>query len=141
MLYIADTGAMEIDGFGFTKSNDNRGYLVYKRTGEYILKDYYARSYLFPDCSVAVSTAGPLRPIVIETYKHPFLYDYDSGQEICMRSFNPPKQFTVNNAITVLEEGINALLYGYDSRRRNGIHSLDHRRVHVKGIEFDDYRI
>lgn len=141
MLYIADAGAMEIDGFGFTKNSDYRGYLVYKRTGEYILKDYYARNYLFPDCSVAVSTAGPMRPIVIETYKHPFLYAHDSGQEICMRSFNPPKQFTVNNAITVLEEGINALLYGYDSRRRNGIHSLDHRRVHVKGIEFDDYRI
>ena len=141
MLYIADTGAMEIDGFGFIKSNADRGYLVYKRTGEYILKDYYARSYLFPDCRVAVSTTGPLRPIVIETYKHPFLYDHDPGQAICMRSFKPPKQFTANNAITVLEEGINALLYGYDCRRRNGIHSLDNWRVHVKGIEFDDCRI
>jgi len=141
LLYIATKGSLEIDDFGFLRTDHNNDYLIYKHTGKYVLKDYYARRYLFPDCRVAVSTAGPLRPIVIETYKHPFLHDHDSGQEICLRNFNPPKQFTVNNAITVLEEGINALLYGYDSRRRNGIHSLDKTRVHIRTIEFDDYRI
>ena len=141
LLYIAGKGSLEIDGFGFLRTGSSEEYLVYKHTGEYILKDYYARSYLFPDCRVAVSTTGPLRPIVVETYKHPFLRGHNSGQEICLRGFNPPKQFTVNNVINVLEEGINALLYGYDGRRRNGQHSLDRTRLHVRGIEFDDYRI
>ena len=141
LLYITAKGSLKIDDFGLLRTGDNNDYLVYKHTGEYILKDYYARSYRFPDCRVAVSTAAPLRPIVMETYKHPFLLKHDSGQEICIGGFNPPKQFTVNDLIKVLEDGINTLLYGYDSRRRNGIHSLDHRRVHVRGIEFDDYRI
>jgi len=40
-----------------------------------------------------------------------------------------------------LEEGINALLYGYDARRRNGYHSLDPTLYYVKTIEFEDYRV
>ena len=141
MLYIADTGALEIDGFGFTKSNAFRGYLVYKRTGEYTLKDYYARSYLFPDCRVAISTYTPFWPFVIEKYKHPFLLRHKSGQEICMKDFRPPDKLTAENIIRVLEEGLTALRYGYDGRRRNGYHSLDKTWVHIPTIEFAEYRI
>jgi hypothetical protein len=141
LLYVAATGSLEIDGFGFSKTGSNGEYVVYKYTGEYVLKDYYARSYLFPDCRVAVPIGGPFRPVVLETYKHPFLLGHDAGQAICLRNFIPPDQFTADNIIKVLEEGINALLYGYDSRRRNGCHSLDRTRLHVRTIEFDDYRI
>ncbi|MGD9333884.1 MAG: hypothetical protein PVJ50_02750 [Desulfobacterales bacterium] len=141
LLYIAAKGSLEIDGFGFSRIDSSDEYLVYKRTGEYILKDYYARSYLFPDCRVAVPTSGALKPIVMETYKHPFLLGHEAGQEICMRRFTPPNKFTAGNIIGGVEKGINALIYGYDSRRRNGIHSLDRKRLHVKSIEFDDYRI
>ena len=141
LLYIVATGSLEIDGFGFSKTGSNGEYIVYKYTGEYILKDYYARSYLFPDCRVAVPISGPFRPVVLETYKHPFLLGHDSGQTICLGNFTPPNQFTADNIIKVLEEGINALLYGYDSRRRNGCHSLDRTRMYVRTIEFDDYRI
>jgi hypothetical protein len=141
MLYIADTGALEIDGFGFTKRNSyKKEYLVYKRTGDYVLKDYYARSYLFSDCRVAISTYAPFWPFVIEKYKHPFLLRHKSGQEICMKDFRPPDELTAENIINVLEGGLTALRYGYDGRRRNGYHSLDKTWVHIPTIDFEDYR-
>jgi hypothetical protein len=141
LMYIAKKGALEVDGFGFYRTGSGDDYLVYKRTGEYILKDYYARSYLFPDCRVAVPTMRPFKPMVLEPYKHPFLRGYASKQEICMKEFNSPDEFTADNVIRVLEGGINALLYGYDARRRNGYHSLDITWHYIKTIEFEDYRI
>ena len=141
LLYIAETGSLEIDGFGFFRVGSGDDFLIYKRSGEYTLKDYYGRPYLFPDCRVAVPTFNPFRPVVMEKYKHPFLYAHDSGQEICLTGFNPPQEFSVKNIIQVLEEGFNALLYGYDARRRRGYHSLDDPRQYVKTVEFDDYRI
>ncbi len=142
LLYIADTGAIEIDGFGFTRNNSYKGeYLVYKRTGVYVLKDYFARRYEFPDCRVAVSTYMPYRPFVMEKYKHPFLLDHKSGQEICMKDSVPPRELSARSVIRTLEEGLTALRYGYDGRRRNGYHSLDKMWVHIPTIEFEDYRI
>jgi hypothetical protein len=49
--------------------------------------------------------------------------------------------FSGENVIHLLEEGINALIYGYDGRRRNGYHSLDPVRQYVKTVEFEDYKI
>jgi hypothetical protein len=141
LLYIADRGSFELDGFGFSRIGSRDDYLIYKRTGEYILKDYYAQSYLFPDCRVAVSTTGPLRPLVVELYKHPFLFGHAPKQEICIKDYEWPNRFTADNIIRLLEEGINALLYGYDARRRNGYHSLDPTLYYVKSIEFEDYRV
>jgi hypothetical protein len=141
VLYIAERGALEIDGFGFYRIGSGDDYLVYKRTGEYILKDYYARSYLFPDCRVAVPTMRPFKPMVLEPYKHPFLQGYTAKQEICMKGSKSPDKFTADNITRILEEGINALLYGYDARRRNGYHSLDPTLHYIKTIEFEDYRI
>jgi hypothetical protein len=141
LLYIAKKGSLEIDGFGFTRIGRGDEYLIYKHTGEYILRDYYARPYLFPNCRVAIATNGVIKPIVIERYKHPFLQGHESGQEICMRGFTPRNTFTADNIIEVLEEGVNALLYGYDSRRRNGHYSLDRTTRHVRSVDFDDYRV
>ena len=70
---------------------------------------------------MAVPTFNPFRPIVIEKYKHPFLYAHDSGQEICMTGFNPPQGFSAKNMIQVLEEGFNALVHGYDPDGEGGI--------------------
>jgi hypothetical protein len=141
LLYLAEKGSFELDGFGFSRIGSRDDFLIYKHTGEYVLKDYYARSYRFPDCRVAVSTAGPLRPLVVETYKHPFLLGHAPRQEICISGYHWPEQFNAENIIKLLEEGINALLYGYDARRRNGYHSLDPTLYYVKGIEFGDYRV
>ncbi len=141
LLYVGEKGSLEIDGFGFTRIGQGDDYLIYKRSGEYVLKDYYGRSYLFPDCRVAVPTFNPFRPVVIEKYKHPFLYAHDSGQEICLTGFNPPQEFSAKSVIQALEEGFSALLYGYDARRRRGYHSLDDPRQYVKTVEFSDYRI
>jgi hypothetical protein len=142
LLYIADAGAMEIDGFGFSMNNPYRQeYLVYKHTGDYVLKDYCARSYLFPDCRVAISTYTPFRPFVIEKYKHPFLLGHKAGQEICMKNFVPSNELTAQNVIRTLEEGLTAMRYGYDGRKRNGYHSLDKTWVHIPTIDFEDYRV
>ena len=142
LLYISDTGSLEIDGFGFTRHNSYKGeYLVYKRTGDYVLKDYYARSYLFPECRVAVSTYSPSMPFVMEKYKHPFLLGHKSGQEICIKDFVPSNEFKAENVIRTLEEGLTAMRYGYNGRKRNGYHSLDKMWVHIPTIDFEDYRI
>jgi hypothetical protein len=141
LFYLAEVGSFELDGFGFSRIGSKDDYLIYKHTGEFILKDYYGRDYLFPDCRVAVSTAGPLRPLVIETYKHPFLLNHAPGQEICLSDYDWPDDFTGDNVIRLLEDGINAFLYGYDARRRNGYHSLDPTLYYVKTIEFADYRV
>mgnify|MGYP001571706253 CR=1 FL=1 len=141
LLYIAEKGSLEIDGFGFSRIGLTDEYLIYRHTGEYALKDFYGRTYLFPDCRVAVSTIVPLKPFAMERYKHPFLEGYDSGQDICMRGFSPPNVFTAAAVITALEEGINALLYGYSSRRRNGYHSLDRITKRLQTVDFEDYTL
>lgn len=138
LLYIAEKGGLEIDGVGFSRMGLSDEYLMYKHTGEYALKDYYGRVYLFPDCKVGVSTILPLRPIVIDAYKHPFLEGDGPGQAICLVSFAPPRDFTARSAIVALEEGINALLYGYSGRRRNGYHSLDRLKRSMPPAGWDD---
>jgi len=138
LLYLAEKGSLEIDGFGFSRMGMTDEYVIYRQTGEYALKDYYGRTYLFPDCRVAVSTIVPLKPVVLDMYKHPFLEAHDAGQPICLRGFNPPKVFTAANVINALQEGINALLYGYSSRRRNGYHGLDRITRYVGTVDLDD---
>jgi hypothetical protein len=138
--YLADQGSLELDGFGFTRLRSRTEYRIYKRTGTYALKDFYGRPYIFPDCRVAVSTQGRLKPIVIEHYKHPLLRRHASGQEICLpKDFKPSLTFSAAAAIKSLEAGINALYYGYNARRRNGYHSLDRIRQQPV-LDFDDYR-
>jgi len=165
LLHVAGKGALEIDDFGFCRIGAGDEYLIYKHTGEYALRDYYGRLYLFPDCRVAVFTGGTLRPFVVESYKHPFLEGHDSGQVICLRHRSPTTGFSGPAVVDALEEGINALLYGYSSRRRNGYHSLEgspkttgrlgfgesplagprddraRGRRHTLEVDFDDYRI
>ncbi|MBW1917477.1 MAG: hypothetical protein JRI57_05580 [Deltaproteobacteria bacterium] len=141
LLALARQGSLEVDGFGFFKTGFSNEYIIYKHIGEYVLKDYYGRFYLFPDCRVAVSTLAGLQPLVLERYKHPFLFGYASWQKICTGDYETTKNFTAENVIQALEEGINALYYGYNSRRRNGYHSLDRITQHVRTVDFDDYRI
>jgi len=141
LLFLAAEGSLEINGFGFSRMGKTGEYLIYKRTGEYALKDYYGRLYLFPDCRVAISTAGRLKLVVLEKYKHPFLRRHTAGQDICLRHFHPPPAFTAAAAVTALEEGVNALFYGYNCRRRNGYHSLDRLPMQERLVDFEDYRI
>jgi hypothetical protein len=141
LLYLTARGSLEIDGFGFSRLGKTEEYLIYKRTGAYALKDFYGRLYLFPDCRVAVSTLGRLRPVVLERYKHPFLRRQAPGQEICLGNFQPPPAFSAAHAITALEQGVNALYYGYDYRRRNGYHSLDRLPMEERLVDFEDLRV
>lgn len=138
-LYVAAGRTIELDGFGFCRMKLPKEYLVYKRTGEYILKDYYGRSYRFPDCRVAISTPIPLRPFVIDKYKHPFLRGFQANQEICMKAVELPAKPTAKTIVRALEEGVTAMLYGYDARRRNGYHSLDKTYVYIPTIVFEEY--
>jgi hypothetical protein len=141
LIYLTEKGALEIDGFGFSRLRGEHDYRIYKRTGVYALKDFYGRPYIFPDCRVAVSSVARLKPFVIEPYKHPLLRRHGSGQEICLpKDFQPSLTFSAANVIQSLEAGLNALYYGYNARRRNGYHSLD--RIHLEQvINFDDLKV
>lgn len=142
LLYLRDRGELELDGFGFFPDPRSAGdYWVYKRTGEYLLQDYFGRLYLFPDCRVAVSTRERLRPVVWEKYKHPFLRRHAPRQEICLpKEYQVPPVVGPREIIAALEAGLTALYYGYNPRRRNGYHSLDrHRQEQL--VSFDDYRL
>ncbi len=141
LLYLAQKGSLELDGFGFCRMKKGLGYRVYKRTGPYALTDFYGRLYLFPDCRVAVNSQGRLRPVVVDHYKHPFLRRHGSGQAICMGPESQNLTFTAQNAIQVLEEGINALLYSYDGRHRAGYHRLFVLPGMMRLVDFEDYRI
>jgi hypothetical protein len=141
LLYLADRGSLELDGFGFTRLRQGQDYRIYKRTGPYVLKDFFGRLYLFPDCRVAVATLGRLRPVVVDHYKHPFLRQHGSGQAICVGPETQHLTFSAKNVVQALEEGINALLYSYDSRRRLGYHRLDALPGMMRLVDFEDYRI
>lgn len=141
LLYLADRGSLELDGFGFTRLRKGQDYRIYKRTGSYALKDYFGRLYLFPDCRVAVATLGRLRPVVVDHYKHPFLRQHGPGQAICVGPETQHLTFSAKNVIQALEEGINALCYSYDSRRRQGYHRLDALPGMMRLVDFEDYRV
>jgi hypothetical protein len=141
LLYLAEVGALEMEGFGFFRIGHRDDYWIYKRTGDFALKDFYGRPYLFPDCRVAVSTLSALKPVVLEKYKHPFLRRHAPGQEICLSDFRPPREFTAKNVILALTEGLNALFYSYTSRYRKGYHRLDEFRKQGLSLDFDDYRV
>jgi hypothetical protein len=141
LLYLAQKGSLELDGFGFSRMKKDLGYRVYKRTGPYALQDFYGRLYLFPDCRVAVNSKGRLRPVVVDHYKHPFLRRHGSGQAICMGPESSNLPFSAQNAIQALEEGINALLYSYDGRHRAGYHRLFVLPGMMRLVDFEDFRI
>jgi hypothetical protein len=141
LSYLATQGALEVDGCGVMCTKNCREFVIYRRTGEYALKDYYARLYLFPDCRVAVATHGPLAPVVLERYKHPFLMRHAPGQAVCVGDFRPAKSFGAAQVIRALEEGLNALRHGYDPRRRRGYHRLDGFRDLDHTVTFDEFRI
>jgi hypothetical protein len=141
ILYLADSGSLEIDGFGFFRQVETGDYVIYRHTGAYALRDYFARLYLFPDCRVAVSTRGRLQPLVLDRYKHPFLFGHEAGQEICLRHFLAPQEFSAANVIAALEEGLATLYYGYHPRLRNGYHSLDPLTQMGRSVDFTEYRI
>jgi hypothetical protein len=141
LLYVAHKGSLELDGFGFTRLKKAPGYRIYKRTGPYVLQDFYGRLYFFPDCRVAVTTRGRLRPVVVDHYKHPFLRRHGSSQQICTGPESQNLYFSAKNVIQVLEEGINTLLYSYDTRRRRGYHRLDVLPGMMRLVDFEDYRI
>jgi hypothetical protein len=58
-----------------------------------------------------------------------------------MKDFVPSNEFTEENVIRTLEEGLTAMRFGYNGRKRNGYHSLDKKWVHIPTIDFEDYRI
>jgi hypothetical protein len=58
-----------------------------------------------------------------------------------MKDYVPSNELTAENVIRTLEEGLTAMCYGYNGRKRNGYHSLDKTWVHIPTIDFEDYRI
>ncbi|MEJ5348959.1 MAG: hypothetical protein WHS46_09760 [Desulfosoma sp.] len=140
MLYVFTRGALEVDGFGFFHRAFDGALIVYKRTGRYALMDYYHRLYLFPDCRVAVSPLD-LWPVVVEKYKHPLLARHQPWQRICLGHAPQERSWTAANIFRSIEDGLNALYYGYDARKRNGYHSLDQLSGSDREVHFEDLRI
>ncbi len=140
LLWVLSRGSLEVEGFGFLRRASDGAVVIYKRTGRYALRDYYNRLYLFSDCRVAV-TSQDLWPVVMECYKHPLLPRHQPWQRICLGRSPAGRAFTAPHIIQSLEDGLNALYYGYDARKRNGYHSLDHFPGFQRDIHFDDLRI
>ncbi len=139
LLAVARQGALEVDGVGFLADPKlPGGYLVYKRTGDYALQDYYGRPYFFPDCRVAVSTLGPFQPVVLDHYKHPLLRRHAPRQPICLTDYQAPTAFSATGIIQALQEGLNAMYYGYNARKRNGYNSLDTYGRDLSVVSFTD---
>jgi hypothetical protein len=142
LLEIVARRTVEVDGFGCVPDKKHPGeYLVYKRTGAFLLQDYFGRPYLFPDCRVGVSTAGPFHPMVLEKYKHPLLRRFSSRQQICLKDYQAASDFSAAAVIKALEEGLGALFYGYNPRKRNGYNSLDGYGRHLSVVDFEDWRL
>lgn len=142
LLAVAQQGALEVDGVGFLPDPKlPGGYLVYKRTGDFALQDYYGRPYFFPDCRVAVSTLGPFQPVVLDHYKHPLLRRHAPRQPICLTDYQAPTTFSAAGIIQALQEGLNALYYGYNARKRNGYNSLDTYGRDLSVVSFADRRL
>jgi hypothetical protein len=142
LLSAAARGAVELEGCGCCPDSQHAGeYWIYLRSGDYVLQDYFGRPYLFPDCRVAISTAGPWHPIVLERYKHPLLRRFEKGQQICLTDYQPDGEFSGPGVIRALEAGLNALFYGYNSRKRNGYNSLDGFGRHLSVVDFEDWRL
>ncbi|MEJ5364474.1 MAG: hypothetical protein WHS86_05195 [Desulfosoma sp.] len=140
MLFVLTRGALEVDGFGFFARASDGELVIYKRSGRYALRDYYNRLYLFPDCRVAV-TSQDLWPVVVDSYKHPLLPRHQPWQRICLGHSPAGRTFTAAHIIRSLEDGLNALYHGYDPRKRNGYHRLDHFSGFQGDIHFDDLKI
>jgi hypothetical protein len=142
LLFVNERGALEISGCGFFRTGVPPEYYVYVHTGEYALRDFYGRTYLFPDCRVGVPTVGPPVPYVLDRYKHPFLKGFNAFQKICVRGdFVPADQFSATGAIQAIEEGIGALFHGYNYRRGNGYHRLEGMKIEENSIVFDELRV
>lgn len=142
LLALEQPEQLEVDGFGWQKLPQPGEYLVYKRTGPYLLEDYFRRPYLFPDCRVAVPTTGPFRPLVLDRYKHPLLRSFRPRQPICLpEDYQPAVSFSAGAVIAALEAGLNALYYGYNPRQRNGYHSLDRFGRTFSDLDFEDLRL
>ena len=140
LKYLSDTTAFEINGFGFQQVSDF-GRVIYKRIPEYALKHFDGRIYLFPECRVGAALDGG-RPIVIESYKHPFLSGYRSRQSICVGNANITGRSNSALTINAIEAGITALLHGYYNERNfNGYHGLGGCRYHGEYVVFDDYLV
>ena len=120
ILYLKDKASLEIEGFGFYEQGD--GYMVYKHTGPYALKDFDGKIYRFEDCKVGMKVADDhiYSPAVLNNYKHPFLEYSRSNQTICLGHAKIPREFSKKNLIKAFEIGLGVILQGYTNERNFG---------------------
>jgi len=141
LLYFKNVKHFSIENFGFEKEESK--YLVYVKLKEYALQDFDGQIYLFPPCKVGtyVSLTEISNPIVIDKYKHPFLRDYASNQRICIKDFEIKGDTLGEKIISVLEQGISTLLYGYFSTDFEGYRYLNGKDRYGPTLSFDEYKI
>ena len=149
MLYLKDAENFELDNFGFIKESQ-REYTAYIKTGEYALRDFSGRVYLFPSCKVGTHIEGDYgslicyHPKIIERYKHPFLPQNCENQNICIRNREYEGKIGAKRITGALEAGKDTLLFGYFNKSDfNGYLYLNGiRRNHpYSDVNFDNYLI
>jgi len=149
MLYMKDAENFELGNFGFIKNYtgpnyNDLAYAIYVKTGEYALRDFDGKIYLFPSCRVGtgITKEGNIQedPFVLDEYKHPFLYSWDNNMEICVGDARTRGNSKIEDAIICLEAGVNALLFGYFNEEDfNGYNYLNGTHNAGNSVDFDNY--
>jgi hypothetical protein len=163
LSYLKSLNEFEIGKFGFLKVGANYGagkdYVVYAKTGDYILQHFNGDYYFFSSCRVGVRVnenaktidAGISDPIVIESYSHPFLSRDDSpGSTICIATRgNIEYDETGKRIVKTLEEriinqidaGLRTIMCGYISKNIHPYRWLDDSSLRGNRISNKDKRI
>jgi len=135
LLYMDSLNGFEIGDFGF----ERRDNMVYKRIGEYALKDFNGEVYLFPECRVGVPF-GQTNSCVLDKYKHPFLPYRGTPSYICIGNAEITGDSSAKYTINAIDAGINALLYGYFNKEHfKGYHWLG--SSYDGRYYFEEYRV
>jgi len=143
---LINTDKYEINGAGFEKKDGL--YYAFITTPEYVLRSPHNDEYYkFSSAKIGVSIQAGYNgleignPIVMNSYKHPFLSDSCGMQSICLGDYNPSnaKRLPSGHAVlTLLTKAQENLMMGYRTGR-NPYHALQgeyFRSKRISELEF-----
>ena len=119
---LVNTDTFEINGAGFEKIGGS--YYVFITTPEYVLKSPHDNNYYrFGKAKIGLEIISAGRnnieirePRVLNRYKHPFLSQYSSNQQICMGQYKTESARSLRPGqavLTILTKAQENLMMGY----------------------------